>query len=406
MIGRIKAFILKMKATFYCLNPFRFPKYFSQVFDQACGGSSYHKEYIAKKSYFLPGERQPIRLVAFYLPQFHPIPENNRWWGDGFTEWTNVSKAIPQFMGHYQPHLPGELGFYDLRVEDVLRKQVDLARNYGLAAFCFYHYWFNGKTLLELPIEQFFNNKNIDFEFCLCWANENWTRRWDGQEDDILISQKHSPEDDIALIHHLKKYLMDDRYLRISGKPVILVYRPNLLPDPVQTASRWREWCRLNGVGEIYLVYAQSFENNNPIEYGFDAATEFPPGQAKMPNITRQLDIVNPEFSGKVFDYKNLAKCFMDRCEDKYPLFKAVCPGWDNEARRPGKGRVFHGSSPGVYAEWLQKACDLTMTKDPDERLLFVNAWNEWAEGAHLEPDRKYGYAYLQATADVLHRLK
>lgn len=402
----IKKCVIRLKASIGWLNPFRFYKYFFNLYGQASGSSDYRKYFVPKKVYFQETEKPRIDLIAFYLPQFHPIPENDLWWGEGFTEWTNVSKAVPQFLGHYQPHLPGELGFYDLRVEENLVKQVELAKIYGLSAFCFYFYWFNGKTLLELPIKQILNNKDINFKYCLCWANENWTRRWDGNEEEILIAQNHSHSDDISFIEYVSKYLKDKRYYRIFNKPVLLVYRPSLLPDPAETASRWRKWCLSNGVGEIYLVSVQSFEKCNPFDIGFDAATEFPPGQAKIPNIVRKLDVVNPEFDGKVFNYRDLAAAFMNRQEDEYPLFKAVCPGWDNEARRTGRGRVFHNSTPQLYREWLQRACEITLKKNLDGNLLFVNAWNEWAEGAHLEPDRKFGYAYLEATAEALKKFQ
>ncbi|UWZ78167.1 glycoside hydrolase family 99-like domain-containing protein [Geoalkalibacter halelectricus] len=405
MIKLIKKFFVKIKAVCSFLNPLRFSRFYSQIFGQASSSSKYISRYVEKKDNFSLERDFPVRLISFYLPQFHPIPENDQWWGKGFTEWTNVSKAVPQFLGHYQPRLPGEFGFYDLRIPEILPRQAALAKSYGLSGFCFYFYWFGGKTLLEHPIELFLENKDIDFEFCLCWANENWTKTWDGLERDILIAQNHSPEDDIDFIAHIKKYLSDPRYVRIEGKPVLLVYRPKLLPDAAQTANRWRDWCRKNGVGEIYLVSVQSFEKDNPLFLGFDAATEFPPGQARISNIVRSVDVLNPKFSGKVFDYRDLARRFKNRTESDYPLFKAVCPGWDNEARRPGRGRVFHFSSPEIYAEWLEDSCKLTMKKDSEERMLFVNAWNEWAEGAYLEPDRKFGYAYLQATLDVVNSL-
>ena len=348
---------------------------------------------------FLPS----VRLVAFYLPQFHPIPENDEWWGKGFTEWKNVSAAQPQFRGHYQPHLPGELGFYDLRTREIQRRQVELAKQYGIGAFCFYFYWFNGKRLLELPVQDYRNDAKLDLPFCLCWANENWTRRWDGLDQEVLISQNYSPEDDLAFISHIADYMRDRRYLRVNGRPVLLVYRPSLLPDAKATARRWREWCRQNGLGELYLVYPQSFETCDPQEYGFDAATEFPPNLSDPPIITSSAEALNPNFGGIVYDWRIFVQRSRQYSTPGYKLFRGICPSWDNESRHRGRGTIFMHSSPEGYQEWLENAvADTRARLRGDERLIFVNAWNEWAEGAHLEPDRRYGYAWLKATRAAL----
>lgn len=346
----------------------------------------------------------PVKLVAFYLPQFHPIPENDAWWGAGFTEWTNVTRAVPQFEGHYQPHLPADLGFYDLRLPDVQKRQVALAKAYGIGAFCFYFYWFGGKTLLEHPVRQYLEHGEFDLPFCLCWANENWCRSWDGLNDNILIAQAHSPEDDLAFIAYVAPYLRDARYLRVNGKPVLLVYRPNLLPAARETAGRWRSWCRDHGIGEIYLVCTQSFEAVDPITYGFDAASEFPPNNSAPPDITDEVVLCNPAFGGTVYDWRVFPERSRVYAKPAYKLFRAVCPSWDNEARKSGRGTAFQHSSPGAFQEWVANASIETMARiaDKDERLVFVNAWNEWAEGAHLEPDRRYGHAWLQAARQGL----
>lgn len=344
-----------------------------------------------------------VKLVAFYLPQFHPIPENDEWWSKGFTEWTNVSRAVPQFEGHYQPHLPEALGFYDLRVPDVQRRQVELAKRYGIGAFCFYFYWFAGRRLLELPILQYLENSGLDLPFCLCWANENWTRRWDGLDAEVLIAQDHSPTDDIRFIEHVSRYMRDPRYLRVNGAPVLLVYRPSLLPNMRATTERWREWARLHGLGELYLVYPQSFETCDPAEYGFDAATEFPPNLSGPPIVTDQVQLYNPNFSGIVYDWRVLVERSRQYSRPAYKLFRGVCPSWDSEPRLSGRGVIFINSSPDGYGEWLQNAvADTRQRLRGDERMVFVNAWNEWAEGTHLEPDRRYGYAWLQASRTAL----
>ena len=344
----------------------------------------------------------PATVVAFYLPQFHPIPENDAWWGEGFTEWHNVTRALPQFEGHAQPRLPGELGFYDLRLVDAMRRQMQLARDYGVGAFCTYFYWFAGKTLLETPLQQWLAEPSLDLPLCLCWANENWSRRWDGRADDILIGQRHSPADDLAFVEHTARYLTDPRYLRVDGKPLLLVYRPGLLPDPKATAQRWREWCRVNGIGEIHLAYVQSFDRVDPRTIGFDAAVEFPPNNTTPAPITARQHLLNPDYRGDVHDWRELARQSMAQPEPAYPRYPGVNPGWDNEPRRSGGGRVFAHASPRGYRDWLRHAIGAAQRRFPAQPLVFVNAWNEWAEGAVLEPDTRLGYAWLEATRQAL----
>jgi glycosyltransferase involved in cell wall biosynthesis len=345
-----------------------------------------------------------VRLIAFYLPQFHPIPENNQWWGEGFTEWSNVRPAKPQFQGHYQPHVPGELGYYDLRDVSVMARQAELAKVYGLGGFCFYFYWFAGRTLLETPVKQYLENADIDFPFCICWANENWSRRWDGLDSQVLIGQQHSDEDDLAFIEYISVYLRDRRYIRVDGKPLLLVYRPSLLPSAKATALRWRNWCLEHGIGEIYLAYTQSFESEDPSVYGFDAAIEFPPNNSSPPSVTKEVDGKEVTFAGQIYDWRIFPERSQKYVQPTYTLFRGVCPSWDNTARRKTKGTIFLGSSPAAYQRWLNNAVVDTASRfaKQNKRLVFVNAWNEWAEGAHLEPDQKYGYAYLQATRDAL----
>ena len=345
----------------------------------------------------------PATLVAFYLPQFHPIPENDAWWGKGFTEWRNVTRALPQFDGHCQPRLPADLGFYDLRDGATMREQARLAREYGIGAFCFYFYWFGGKTLLETPLRHWLADQEIDLPFCLCWANENWSRRWDGRGDDILIGQQHGPEDDLAFIAHVADYLRDPRALRVEGKPLLLVYRPGLLPDPRATASRWRSWCHEHGIGDIHLAYVQSFERPVPADIGFDSAVEFPPNLTQPNSVASTQLLLNPEYAGDVLDWRAMAREAARRRSPEYPLFPGVNPGWDNEPRRPGKGRVYLYASPRSYRDWLRETVQGRLAGIPaSRRLVFINAWNEWAEGAVLEPDARLGHAWLDATRQAL----
>jgi lipopolysaccharide biosynthesis protein len=346
-----------------------------------------------------------IKAIAFYLPQFHPIPENDRWWGTGFTEWNNVTRGKPQFAGHYQPHLPGELGFYDLRLIEVQKRQIELAKTYGLHGFCYHHYWFGGTRLLRQPLDQLLTHPDLDFPFCLCWANENWTRRWDGEDDEVLIAQRHSPEDDLAFIRDIEPALRDRRYIRVGERPLLIVYRPALFPDIKATATRWRDYCRGAGIGDLFLASTQAFDRHDPKEFGFDATIEFAPNNMGAPVITAQFRGVNPRFNGTVYDYNYLVEYSRQYEPAEYPLFRTVTPMWDNEPRRPGRGTVFANSSPARYAEWLENACRYADDcLRPEEAFVFVNAWNEWAEGAHLEPDRRYGYAYLEATAAALRK--
>jgi GT2 family glycosyltransferase len=348
-------------------------------------------------------ELDGARLIAFYLPQYHPIPENDEWWGKGFTEWTNVTRAKPIFDGHYQPRIPGELGFYDLRAPEVRERQAELARQCGIYGFCYYYYWFSGKRLLYRPLEEVLQSGKPLFPFCICWANENWTRRWDGLESEILIEQRYSDEDSLNFIKALESALRDKRYIRINGRPLLLVYRAGRLPEPKRTSDIWREYCQHVGIGEIYLASVQSFGAlDSPSDLGFDAAVEFPP-QAFAVETDLPSNILNPKFSGRFYDYVATAARFMSRMLPSYTLFRTVVPNWDNSARRPEAGDIFLNAGPEHYEKWLRWAIEETRDfKFGEERLVFINAWNEWAEGNYLEPDSKYGVQYLEATERAL----
>lgn len=360
-----------------------------------------HPEYKPHTDY--PSCEQVIKYIAFYLPQFHPVPENNLWWGDGFTEWSNVTRALPQYMGHYQPRLPGELGFYDLRLKEVRVRQIELAKNYGVYGFCYHYYWFSGKKLLDYPINALLEDKTLDFPFCINWANENWTRRWDGKDSDILLGQTYSDEGHLEFIKDVSVFLQDERYIKVKGKPLLIVYRPSLIPNVNRMVEVWREYCRDIGIGEIYLVLTHSFDVIDPETIGFDAAVEFSPNNMPLKGVKRKVDFINPEFSGNIYDYESAIELARKYTSPTYTKFRCVCPSWDNEARKTGKGTVLDGAKPSLYRKWLDVVNEETIkNNDVDKRLVFINAWNEWAEGAYLEPDKKFGYAYLDATRNAL----
>ncbi len=348
-----------------------------------------------------------VKLIAFYLPQFHPIPENDRWWGRGFTEWTNVTAARPVFDGHYQPHLPSELGFYDLRVPEVREQQAELARAHGIHGFCYYHYWFGGRRLLERPFDEMLRTGRPDFPFCVCWANENWTRRWDGAEHEVLIAQAHSDGDDGAFIRALLPAFRDPRYIRVGERPLLIVYRAPLLPDMPRTLGIWARECRRAGLPPPFVLAALTFNLADPRPLGVDGAIEFPPHGSRVAPLAPPPGRVDPDFQGTILDYGRLARQFLRRSTAPFRRFRTVVPGWDNTPRRRRRGVILHGSTPERYAAWLAGAVRETYQRHPPgERLVFINAWNEWGEGAHLEPDRRFGRAYLEATRDALRRAR
>ena len=348
-----------------------------------------------------------LRYIAFYLPQFHPIPENDAWWGRGFTDWTNVTKAKPLYAGHNQPHLPTELGFYDLRVREVQHQQIELAKAHGVDAFCFHYYWFGGKCLLEQPVLDFLADPTADIEFCLCWANENWTRKWDASEHEILMEQVYTPDCLLGFIDSVIPFFRDRRHVRVNGRPMLVVYRPQHMPDARAAAELWRRRCREEGIGEIHLVAALTHGNTDFEQFGFDAGVEFPPHNIRPAhgghprNHAALLDAPRP-LTGQVWDYAEVAQACLHQDYTGRRVYRAVFPSWDNTARVDTRALVIQGGNPENYERWLEGASHRTvMERDPGERLLFINAWNEWAEGCHLEPDREFGRGYLEATRKV-----
>jgi lipopolysaccharide biosynthesis protein len=343
------------------------------------------------------------KLIAFYLPQFHPIPENDAWWGKGFTEWRNVVRARPNFKGHYQPHLPADLGFYDLRVPETRIEQAELARHHGIHGFCYYYYWFGGRRLLARPLDEMAATGTPDFPFCVCWANENWTRRWDGGNDDILIGQTYSADNDRRLVADLLPLFEDRRYIRVGTRPLLLVYRAGLLPSPRESAERFRETARRSGSDEPFLAAVEYPGMPDPREMGFDAAVEFPPHGMRAQTVTAQIERINPAYQGDVWDYISAAQNAIARPAPAYPLFRGVMTGWDNTPRLANNAQIFVNSHPDNYRRWLAAIVGATRSRNsPDMQLVFVNAWNEWAEGCHLEPDQAFGRGYLEATRAAL----
>lgn len=376
-------------------------------------------------------DKNKIRSIAIYLPQYHPIPENDEWWGKGFTEWTNVTKGEPRFEGHYQPHLPSDLGFYDLRLEESRMAQEALAKQNNIHGFCYYHYWFNGKRMLYEPLERKLKNPKEDLPFMLCWANENWTRAWDGTENQVLLQQNYSEEDDRNHIRYLISYFKDDRYIKVNGKPIFAFYKADVFPDMNKTVQIFREEARKEGI-ELYLCWVERWGGNYEHPY-FDAAIEFQPlskpftafldhqkeeakkNQAKSNQLSIPERVKN-KIIRKLNSYRNTKPQTIKRSSDiiveygdftkfdvsypkrTYKYFPGVCPMWDNSSRRRNQvAIIFKNSTPELFGNWYKKKVENFTPYSEQENFIFINAWNEWAEGNHLEPDQKWGKQYLEA---------
>jgi lipopolysaccharide biosynthesis protein len=362
----------------------------------------------------LPKKVKSIRPIAIYLPQYHPFAENDQWWGKGFTEWTNVRKARPLVRRQYQPHVPANKDYYDLRNPQTREMQAARAKAHGIYGFCYYHYWFNGKRLLNLPIDEVLKTQRPDFPFCLSWANEDWTRAWDGETGEILIKQNYTPQDDLDHIRFLSAVFSDPRYIRVDGKPLFIIYKPVLFPDIRKTLETWRTEALKLGIGELYLCYFENeIQNIDPQTLGFDAAVEFQPNWWKLPPLLNRTKFrlylqehgfpVSAYFKHKFFDYEALAKVMIDAGKTlTYKRFPCVTPMWDNTARRKIDATVFLNSTPEKYAFWLRSVLEEFRPFSSQENFVFLNAWNEWGEGNHLEPCKKWGNAYLEATKNEL----
>ena len=360
------------------------------------------------------------RIIAINLPQFHPFPENDKWWGKGFTEWTNVTKARPRFKGHYQPHLPADTGIYDMRLPETRQMQADMAREYGISGFCYYHYWFNGKQLMERPVNDMLKSGEPDFPFMLCWANENWTRNWDGLSQNILIKQDYSEGDDMNHIRYLcENVFPDKRYIRIDGKPVFGIYRIELFPDFKQTVEIWRKIAKEEyGMG-LYLISAESLpspKGKEALLFGLDATFEFQPltggwhlrkmyRYAILRRVCNRLPLLRkwPFLRNRIdnqpslTNYEELVEKQKEKSWTNSRVYPCVSPSWDNSPRRENKSFfMLTGSTPALFGEWLRDVLTRFTPFSEEENLVFINAWNEWAEGNHMEPDQKWGTAYLE----------
>jgi lipopolysaccharide biosynthesis protein len=350
------------------------------------------------------------RLIAFYLPQYHPIPENDAWWGKGFTEWTNVGKARPLFPGHYQPHVPADLGYYDLRVPEIRDAQAEMARKYGIEGFCYYHYWFgNERQLIERPFQEVLKSGKPDFPFCLCWANDTWTGIWHGSPGRILIKQEYpGPSDDDSHFAKILPAFNDERYIRIDGKPVFAIWKPFDFPDPRQTVERWQSMARGAGLPGLHLIGIYRPGGKEPEDYGYDASiyNNNPPirgwGSWRTPHKLIYNKLCRLLRLPTVVDYKRAIPYFLPK-EAHQSRYPSVTHAWDNTPRSGVNGLVFKDATPELFRDALNKAINLVKDRPIQNRLVFLKSWNEWAEGNHLEPDLKYGHGFLQAIKDEIH---
>ena len=349
--------------------------------------------------------RPRAKILAYYLPQFHTIPENDAWWGKGFTEWTNITRGVPRFIGHYQPRVPRDLGFYSLDNVETIRHQVKMAKAAGLFGFVFYYYWFNGKRILETPLDRLLSDTTIDMPFCLMWANENWTRRWDGSDAEVLISQDYNLEEDEEFVTAFSKYFNDARYIRVADRPLLMIYRASLIPDLKQRIERWRSIWRSRFNENPLLIMAQTVDDIDPRPYGLDGAIEFPPHKLTrdLSDINADVKILDPDFLANTYRYRDLVQASLTEPPPPFPLIKTAIPSWDNDARRQGQGLTVTDLTPAQYEAWvsalIERAIESPFFNEP---FVCINAWNEWCEAAYLEPDLHFGSAYLNATARAL----
>lgn len=381
------------------------------------------------------GQSRSARLIAHYLPQFHPIPENSRWWGEGFTEWDNVRRAQPLFAGHLQPRVPGELGYYDLRSPETRAAQAELASSYGIEAFCYWHYWFAGRQLLERPFNEVLASREPRLPFCLGWANHTWTAQWVGRPWDILIEQTYPGPDDVKRhFEYVSSAFADDRYLTVEGKPLFFIFRPKRIPDLVAFTDTWRELAHRAGFKGIYFVGTMS-AHDDPRTMGLDGGVD----HGALGTLPRWMDVrdrVERGLKGRSLWSLHQAIARFQRPDNalaapndllasacKLPFvrgygeatslayrqgmtpdghYPCAMPNWDNTPRVGRWGVVFSDATPAQWRDNLRAAIRSVAHREPEHRLVFVKSWNEWAEGNFLEPDAHYGRAFLEATRDAV----
>jgi hypothetical protein len=386
----------------------------------------------------LDTQTKRARAIAFYLPQFHPIPENNEWWGAGFTEWTNVAKAKPLFHGHSQPNIPADLGFYDLRLPESRSHQARLAKEYGVEGFCYWHYWFGeGRQVLERPFEEVLASGEPDLPFCLAWANQSWTGIWYGAPRKTLLEQTYPGEEDYRRhFYHVLRAFRDKRYITVEGKPLFVIWAPDDLPDCREFTSCWRRLAAENGLPGLYLV-AFATESWDPSEHGFDASIvdslhsylyrptpwkkfkksvrdlitrlagnshDAPHSSNTATATARALKHVPRRFSNKprIGSYEKLVGQLNYSRSAQFTQYLAACCGWDNTPRSGASGVVLRHATPALWEAHLGRICDGLQAEDPEKRLLFIRSWNEWAEGNYLEPDQRQGHALLESVKRVV----
>ena len=394
--------VLTLEAGLRLATTAKLPRLAEQVAEASAGASKPWRRYEAD------AELSPsARFIPFYLPQFHPSPKNDIWWGEGFTEWTNVSNSQPVFPGHRQPLLPGSFGFYDLRNDLVRESQLELAEWSGISGFMYYYYWFAGERLLNLPIERLRAQTDLDQPYCIMWANENWTRAWDGRSKDVLVGQDYSKVPAEAFVEDIAEFLKDPRYMRVDGKAVLSVYRPGQMANFAEVVATWRERARQMGIGELFILsvnVAKEFDGleGSISDYGLDGTMDFPPHRLPWkPAPSHRLGL-DPRFRGNVVSYFETAKAGIRRA---YHLevndFPGVMVSFDNTARRQWKSDVWWGSNPYTFHRWLREAVRAISMREPEHRIVFINAWNEWAESAVLEPTQRWGLSYLQAVRNI-----
>jgi hypothetical protein len=358
-------------------------------------------------------EKTKVRIIATYLPQFHPIPENDLWWGKGFTEWTNVGNAKPLFRGHYQPRVPADLGYYDLRLPEVREEQAEMAREYGIEAFCYWHYWFgNGKRLLERPFSEVLASGKPDFPFCLGWANHSWEDKQFNKDgtSKLLIRQEYPGKEDHIL--HFKTVLpafIDKRYVRVDDKPLFLIHDPQGMPDLNDFIRNWRQLARENGLKDIHFIAnTHSIEEIDELmSKGFDAV-----------NVNRLFHPIRQEFSvsvriyskimrivfkrGRLLDYKILSKYFHGKEDSFNHVYPSIYPNWDHSPRSGRKGHIYINSTPRAFKNHVKNALQTVNHKPEQHQIVFLKSWNEWAEGNYIEPDLKFGRGYLEALKEAI----